>query len=113
MQWDHVKELKENANTILARKLVSAFSYDDNIQTCIPALGIFPTGKKNYHLAVHIKDKSGLELIEPILNQAKGEVNIQITGEVYPQINYYQRPLSIGLSICHYDDDFKAGTLGC
>lgn len=113
MQWDNVKELKDNATTILARKLVSAFSYDDNIQTCIPALGIFPTGKQNYHLAVHIRDQSGLELIEPILNQAKGEVNIQITGEVYPRINnYYQRPLSIGLSISHYDS-LRAGTLGC
>ena len=114
MQWDNVKELKENATTILARKLVSAFSTDDNIKTCTPVLGICPTGKQNYHLAVHIRDKSGLELIEPILNQAKGEVNIQITGEVYPRINnYYQRPLSIGLSISHYDDYLKAGTLGC
>ncbi|MBH8563830.1 hypothetical protein I8748_16805 [Nostoc sp. CENA67] len=47
---------------------------------------------------------------------AKGEINVQITGPVYPQTlvkQHYKRPLCIGISISHSDPLAGTGTLGC
>lgn len=123
MRLESVKELKKTAPTVLARHSIRpfamAFDSSDNL-SFLPtlALGIYPSGKHDYQLAVHVNNKSDLEFIQPILSKARGEVNIQVIGNLHPQTlpvrqKYLKRPLSIGVSISHGDGIAKTGTLGC
>lgn len=120
MRLESVKELKESATQLVARQLIRAYSSlpDSSRELRFPpALGIHPSGKGDYQLAVHIRDKSYLSLIQPVLDLAREEIDVQITGNVYPQSierqDYYKRPLCIGISISHSHWLARAGTLGC
>lgn len=120
MLIESVRELKKIAKGKLARSLIRPYSASTT-NTSIswlspPALGIHLCGKGVYKLAIHILDKSYIELIQPVVDLARGEVNVQITGQAYPLSfgrNYHQRPISIGMSISHFDLLAPAGTLGC
>lgn len=120
MHLESVRELKVEANQLIEKIIKESVvpqssSKKHDLWNGI-GLGIHPTGKKdNYKLAIHANHRSDLALIEKIKYLAKGEVDIRITGNVYPQNSvrsYYKRPLSIGLSISR-THPISAGTLGC
>ncbi|MEH2285070.1 MAG: hypothetical protein V7K90_27765 [Nostoc sp.] len=121
MHLESVRELKIEANQLIEKiikesVIPQSFSKKHDSWNWT-GLGIHPTGKRDdYKLAIHVNDKSDLALIkEKVEYLAKGEVDIRITGNVYPQNSvrpYYKRPLSIGLSISRTHPT-SAGTLGC
>lgn len=130
MKLEDAKHLKEEAHDIIHQQLILPYSSGENAIDlgCQVALGVHPTGKSNYKLAIHVPERWYLHwpVIEEIIAQACGEVDIEITGAVYPCDNIYThdshfspkkrvRPLSIGVSISHEGraSISAAGTLGC
>jgi hypothetical protein len=81
------------------------------------ALGIAPTKRKGYVLAVRVQRRGMLKSphLDAIRARAKGEVDMRFIGRVVkrsaPVFRSRQRPLIIGSSIAHYE--VTAGTLGC
>ncbi|MEH2460467.1 hypothetical protein [Nostoc sp.] len=121
MHLKSVRELKKLVNQeiekIITEFVVPQSSFKKHDFWNGIGLGIHPTGKKDdYKLAIHVNHRSDLAPIkEKVKYLAKGEVDIRITGNVYPQNSvspYYKRPLSIGLSISR-THSISAGTLGC
>ena len=121
MLIESVRELKKIATRQLAKSLIRPYSASiTNTSTSWlspPALGIHLCGKGVSKLAIHILDKSYIELIQPVVDIAREEVDVQITGQVYPlsfaRDCHHKRPISIGMSISHFDLLAHAGTLGC
>lgn len=81
------------------------------------ALGIAPSGKQDYRLAVRVQRRAlehGPELSR-IQALAKGEVDVRYIGRVVKRATAWHqkrnRPLRMGGSIGHYK--VTAGTLGC
>ncbi|NES81299.1 MAG: hypothetical protein F6K10_07745 [Moorea sp. SIO2B7] len=121
MNLDNVRELKNIAKKKVTDKWIKPFGTNPrniNHQICFPpAIGIHPTTKGGYKLAIDIAHKSDLKIkpyskcIESLGTLAKGEVDIKITGNIY--LFSRKRPLSIGISISHFDTLAQTGTLGC
>ncbi|MBD2298602.1 hypothetical protein [Nostoc sp. FACHB-190] len=125
MHLDSVRELKikvkQQIEEIMGELAISYSSFKKHDLFDLPGVGIHSTCKNNdYRLAIHVNDKRQLGIIEEKIKYlSKGEVNITVTGKVYAQTHgarpYFQRPLSIGLSISRRDaaNDRGTGTLGC
>ncbi|BAZ51221.1 hypothetical protein NIES4103_38700 [Nostoc sp. NIES-4103] len=119
MHLESVQELKKLATNKVIQNFIRPYSSNSSRNETLPippALGIHLSGKGNYKLAIHIPHKSHRELIQPVVEMAKGEINVQITGPVYPQTlvkQHHKRPLCIGISISHSDPLAGTGTLGC
>jgi hypothetical protein len=93
------------------------------------ALGVTPSGKRGFHLAVRPQRSGPLTsaMVEQIRHEARGEVDVQYIGSIVKlakrstasptQARYYRqrrRPLRIGSSISDVNAEFEsAGTLGC
>ncbi|MBR8836924.1 MAG: hypothetical protein DSM106950_23695 [Stigonema ocellatum SAG 48.90 = DSM 106950] len=120
MRLERVKELKERASKQVVEKLIRPYSsspYRNETLPVFPSLGIHLSDKRDYKLAVHIRDESDIDLIQPVLDTVpQGEVDIRITGSVVPQSfgkQDHRRPLCVGVSISHFDPLAQTGTLGC
>lgn len=124
MKIDSVRELKMSLAARLLPKAVASVRSFSAARTVTPrtasapsvALGIAPKGRGGYVLAVRIQQRAleGSRIVETIMKQAKGEVELRYIGRVAkrsaPWHQRRQRPLRIGCSVGHLK--VTAGTLG-
>lgn len=123
MQLDSVRNLKQSLNQQLIPQLLMGLS----ARSAAPverltemraslALGVAPSGRQQYRLAVRVqrRDAQNSPLLEQIQQQARDEVDIRYVGRIAkrakPWYRQRQRPLRIGCSVAHYQ--VTAGTLG-
>lgn len=130
MQLESAQEIKVQAKQLFARQMIEPYRLhfrgltdsvpppDDQLENRLPSwldspgVGIHPVSENNYKLAIRLRDRTTLALIEPVQKLAPDEVDVRIIGTVYKQDFHKQRrrPLHVGLSVAHIG--VTAGTLG-
>ena len=128
MQLDSVRELKAALQSSVVASLAEpprlrALGVPAGpvpVSTVSPrtlALGIIPTGKADFRLAVRLQRRAleGSETVEAIRKQARGEIDVRFIGRVVKRgdggpFQKRLRPLRIGGSVGHFK--ITAGTLG-